>query len=119
MDTRKLFLESEGDAYYSRKVLMEDVLFDVIFSNDFIQNSNFNMKNKLIVEIGASNGRNLNFFRKNLNCNVSGIEPSSIAVEDGNCYFFNGEEVLLKGTSDSLPYDDESVDIVMFGFSLF
>ena len=119
MDSRKIFLESEGDAYYLRnkKALINDVGLDVVFYTQFILNNNLE-KNK-IVEIGASNGRNLNFFKNHIDCEVSGIEPSSKAVTEGNDTFFNGEKILFKGTSDSLPYDDESVDIVMFGFSLF
>lgn len=121
MDIRKLFLESEGDAYYLRnkKSLNEDIGFDVIFYTEFLKNSKFLKDNMKIVEIGASNGRNLNYFKNNLNCEVSGIEPSSKAIADGNNKFFNGENFLLKGSSDSLPYNDESIDIVMFGFSLF
>lgn len=89
------------------------------FYTSFLQNQIKDFNNTLIVEIGASNGRNLNYFSQNMNCNISGVEPSSEAVLEGNINFFNGKEVLLKGTSDSLPYEDESVDVVMFGFSLF
>lgn len=121
MDIRKLFLESEGDAYYLRnkKSLNEDIGFDVIYYTEFLKNSKFSKTNMKILEIGASNGRNLNYFKNNLNCEVTGIEPSSKAIEDGNNKFFNGENILLKGSSDSLPYEDESIDVVMFGFSLF
>ncbi|MBE6508530.1 MAG: class I SAM-dependent methyltransferase [Methanobrevibacter sp.] len=119
MYSRDIFLKSEGDAYYLRnkKALNEDVGLDVLFYTQFLLNNEF--EDIKIVEIGASNGRNLNFFKDNLKCEVSGIEPSSKAISDGNNKFFNGDEVLLKGSSDSLPYDDESMDIVMFGFSLF
>ena len=121
MDIRELFLKSEGDAYYlrNRNSLNEDIGFDVILYTEFLLNNKFPKENMKIVEIGASNGRNLNFFKNNLECEVSGIEPSSKAIEEGNKKFFNGENVLLKGTSDSLPYEDESIDVVMFGFSLF
>lgn len=123
MDVKKLFLETEGDYYYRRnKEVLTDgtVGLDVHFYTSFLQNEVENIdKNTIIVEIGASNGRNLNYFHQKLDCSVFGIEPSSEAVVEGNDNFFESNDVLVKGTSDSLPYDDESVDIVMFGFSLF
>jgi len=122
MDTKKLFLETEGDNYYNRnkKALNNEIGGEIQFYSDFLSTCGINMdKYTKIVEIGAANGRNLNYFHKKFGCDVSGIEPSSDAVMEGNANFFNGKNVLLKGTSDSLPYDDESIDIVMFGFSLF
>ena len=119
MDSKKLFLETEGDNYYERNktALMNSVGSDTKFYATFL--SNFADENTKIVEIGASNGRNINYFKKAFNCSVSGIEPSSKAVNDGNKVFFNNQNVLIKGTSDDLPYDDESADVVLFGFSLF
>ena len=122
MDVKKLFLESECDNYYQRNknALHEEVNLGTQFYASFLKNEVGNIdKNTKIVEIGAANGINLNYFAKKLGCSVSGVEPSSKAVLEGNNDFFNGEHVLMKGTSDSLPYDDETVDIVMFGFSLF
>lgn len=123
MNIKKLFLETEGDNYYQRnKKSLNDgsVGIDVKFYTSFLQNEVKGInKNTKIVEIGASNGRNLKYFLKKLGCNISGIEPSSKAVIEGNNNFFSGKQILIKGTSDYLPYDDESIDIVMFGFSLF
>lgn len=122
MDAKKLFLQTEGDNYYQRNknALHKGVDIGTQFYASFLENEvkNFD-ENTKIVEIGASNGKNLNYFIKKLGCDVSGIEPSSKAVLEGNEDFFNGQPVLIKGTSDYLPYGDESVDIVMFGFSLF
>lgn len=121
MDAKKIFLEYEGDNYFQRNrdVLANCIGKDVLFYSDFINNLDEAHSNFKIVEIGAANGRNLNYFKNNNNLEVSGIEPSTDAVNDGNKRLFGGNSVLIKGTSDSLPYDDESVDIVMFGFSLF
>lgn len=56
MDSRNIFLESEGDAYYLRnkKALINDVGLDVVFYTEFLLNNN--LKINKIVEIGASNG---------------------------------------------------------------
>lgn len=118
MDVRKLFLETEGDEYYRRNkdALNKDVGNDISFYTQFLTQIG---KSINLCEIGAANGRNLNYFQKNLDCNVAGIEPSSEAVCEGNDKFFKGENVLVKGTSDQLPWEDESFDVVMFGFSLF
>lgn len=119
MDPKKLFLESEGDKYYQRNktALINSIGLDTKFYASFL--SNIADKNTNLVEIGAGNGRNINYLKNVLQCSVSGIEPSSDAVSDGNEMFFNNQDVLIKGTSDALPYADESADIVLFGFSLF
>lgn len=119
MDSKKLFLESEGDKYYQRNksALINTIALDTKFYASFL--SNVADKDTNIIEIGAGNGRNINYLKNTLKCSVSGIEPSSDAVSDGNRMFFNNQDVLIKGTSDQLPYADESADIVLFGFSLF
>ena len=119
MDSKKLFLEVEGDNYYNRNKssLINSIGLDIEFYSLFLEN--IVDKNTKIIEIGVGNGRNINYFKKNLGCSVSGIEPSSCAVDEGNKLFFNNQNILIKGTADDLPYDDESVDVVLFGFSLF
>ena len=65
MDVRKLFLETEGDNYYHRNKenLENEVGYDVSFYTEFLLNHTFDEKIK-IIEIGAANGRNLNYFKK-------------------------------------------------------
>lgn len=122
MDIKKLFLETEGDAYYQRNknaLTKDNIGEDIKFYSSFFSEQNNINKDTKFVEIGASNGYNLNYFKEKFGFEVFGIEPSSEATKEGNELYFNNENVLLKGTSDLLPYDDESMDIVMFGFSLF
>ena len=122
MDIKKLFLETEGDAYYQRNknaLTKDNIGEDINFYSSFFSEMNILNKNTKFVEIGASNGHNLKYFKEKFECEVFGIDPSSEATKEGNKQFFNNKKVLLQGTSDSLPYDDESTDIVMFGFSLF
>ena len=71
MDAKKLFLQTEGDNYYQRNknALHKGVDIGTQFYASFLENEvkNFD-ENTKIVEIGASNGRNLNYFIKKLGC---------------------------------------------------
>lgn len=121
-NAKEIFLEYEGDSYFRRNydALNGDKINpDVLFYSEFLQKKGYINSDTKIVEIGAANGRNLIHFKNKFGLNVSGVEPSTEAVNYGNEMFFDGKEVLIKGTSDSLPYEDESIDIVLFGFSLF
>ena len=57
MDSKKLFLKSEGDKYYQRNksALINNIAFDTKFYASFL--SKVADKNMNIVEIGAGNGR--------------------------------------------------------------
>lgn len=127
MNAKKIFLESEGDAYYSRNksVLERTISKGTKILDSFIQDNNLLDSNKRILEIGCCSGYNLKYLCKKYYPKLegSGVEPSLMAVEDGNKK--NCETVpllnlkLIQGTSDKLDFDDDSFDMVLVGFCLF
>ena len=114
-DQKEIFLKNEGDQYYLRHLNeVEDrdtIPHYVSYFNKYIK------PNSKILEIGCCFGRNLNFFYKTKNCSCYGIDPSQKAIEEGQKLF---PHLNLKvGTSDSLKFEDESFDFVLFGFCLY
>ncbi len=71
-----------------------------------------------ILEIGCSNGAKLESLCKILGARGHGIDPSSLAVMEGNARLAEGV-LLCTGTASSLPFETESFDFVYFGFCLY
>jgi ubiquinone/menaquinone biosynthesis C-methylase UbiE len=69
------------------------------------------------LEIGCSSGIQLNILQKALGPECFGIDPSDLAIENGKKEFPNLS--LQVGTADSLPFDDSSFDLIIFGFCLY
>lgn len=113
---RDYFLESEGNGWYSRnrieKARLEekrahDPLLPVL--------RRLESPPRRVLEIGASNGWRLALLREEWpGGTFHGVDPSSRAVEDAP-----GGVTLSCGTADSLPYEDASFDLVIFGFCLY
>ncbi len=83
-------------------------------------------KNKInkILEIGAGDGFALSYLANKLETDAFGIEPSSEAIEKWNKnYSLNSKNssktILQKGVANSLPYLEDSFDMVIFGFCLY
>jgi ubiquinone/menaquinone biosynthesis C-methylase UbiE len=74
-------------------------------------------KNHKVIEIGCSNGRFLEQIRRITNCDAYGIDPSPVAIHDGKAKY--PDLRLNRGTADSLQYDDNYFDAVIFGFCLY
>ncbi len=113
---KHIFLNSEGDSWFDRN---KDTPYKgkntgLDFFIPFI-----NKKNK-ILEIGCSNGNNLNYLNDKLpdyELDLCGIDPSKKSIESGNQMY---QKINLKvGTSDQLEYDDNFFDIVICGFCLY
>ena len=70
-----------------------------------------------VLEIGCGDGKNLAFFTSYASLSCAGIDPSAMAIEKGkelHPYFD-----LQVGTADSLPFADQTFDMVLFGFCLY
>ena len=73
-----------------------------------------------ILEIGCSNGVNLDRMCRLLDARGDGIDPSTLAVTEGNLKFGgDGRVKLHTGTASSLPFDPQSFDLIYFGFCLY
>lgn len=65
-----------------------------------------------VLDVGCGTGKNLHFIYKNFNSECFGIEPSSELTEKLNRDFDNKIQ-FITGTSDELPFDDNSFDLVI------
>lgn len=116
MSQKNTFLETEGDAWFvrnkqavsTRKLPDDDPLICEILD------ININAGTK-ILEVGCGDGTRLAWLKHNVNADCYGIEPSPQAVEAACAKGLS----VLQGTADKLPWDDQSFDIVIFGFCLY
>ncbi len=110
----EIFKEFEGDGWFDRnkdKIGAEESL-----SSDLpIKLTElYNLKPKKCLELGCSNGWRLDAIYKRIKCECIGIEPSKKAVEEGRKKFKNIQ--FFNSTADSVPLDDESVDLAIINF---
>lgn len=118
MKQKEIFLQSEGNAWFTRnqqgvaarKLPDDDPLLREIL--DIHDNSGGGLK---VLEIGCGDGTRLAWLKNNLNADCYGIEPSDQAVAAACAKGLNVQQ----GTADELPFDDQSFDIVIFGFCLY
>lgn len=115
---KEIFLQSEGDAWFTRnkqgvatrKLPDDDGLLREIL--DVIPHNAGVLK---VLEIGCGDGTRLAWLKNNINADCYGIEPSAQAVAEACTKGIN----VKQGTADMLPFDNQSFDIVMFGFCLY
>lgn len=115
MEQKTAFLRSEGNAWFNRNPnslsetsppdqdrLLPDLLELPLKPS---------MK---VLEIGCGSGKRLAWLKENLGLECNGIDPSAQAIEIARSLDINA----VQGTADSLPFDKESFDLVIFGFCL-
>jgi ubiquinone/menaquinone biosynthesis C-methylase UbiE len=113
MSQKAKFLQSEGDAYFSRNAGHASAApYPVTPALQAL-----NLHPRAILEIGCSDGFRLDGMRKTFGAKCSGIDPSSEAVE-GGMKVYPGLDLRV-GTADKLPFADASFDVVIFGFCLY
>jgi ubiquinone/menaquinone biosynthesis C-methylase UbiE len=120
----QIFKESEGDSYFSRNQKnMESAIDKYVVQKLTEDLSPFKDSIRNILEIGCANGVKLrrvcSYFS---GATGLGIDPSRIAVDVGNLEISResqGGVRLEIGTADSLPVENQSVDLVFFGFCLY
>lgn len=72
-----------------------------------------------VLEIGCSSGKKLQALCQMLDAAGDGIDPSSLAVADGNERMKDIPVHLTCGTADNLPFESGAFDLVYFGFCLY
>lgn len=119
---KKIFLETEGNAWFQRNnSIVNNYRFDaedsiVAMIKKCLQKKFEPQEKKItLLEIGCSDGTRLDFLTKNLGLICYGIEPSIMAVKSAQ----SKKLMVLQGTADSLPYEKEFFDYVVFGFCLY
>ena len=117
MKQKEIFMQSEGDAWFmrnketvaSRKLPESDpILCEILEIHPRLENMS-------VLEIGCGDGSRLAWLKKNINADCYGIDPSAKAVEAACAKGLN----VFQGTADKLPFDDQTFDIVIFGFCLY
>lgn len=125
MSQKKIFTEGEGDAWFNRNLnhiqSIEQVIKspDVRYALDTLMP--FSARINQVLEIGCSNGIKLEAICQHLNAVGVGVEPSPVAVKNGNDRNKLADTTLLVGTGDKLPSRcaDASFDLVYFAFCLY
>lgn len=107
-------VKDAGDNFYLRRGMILEKSFEqdyVCFAISLLP------KPKSVLEIGCADGWRLNQLEKRYECKCQGIDASPVALQIGRCkYPVLG---LQDGFADSLPYEDNEFDLVIFGHVLY
>ena len=117
---RKVFLDGEGDAWFQRNQqgdtdqvanwLDLDPLSEMLESLPFPCGPEVS-----VFEVGCGQGLRLARLKKEKGWSVSGLDPSEKAIAEVNAAGCNG----MLGTAEFLPLEDQSVDLLVYGFCLY
>jgi ubiquinone/menaquinone biosynthesis C-methylase UbiE len=113
---KDIFFQTEADGWYARNRVTEENFEEKCQDDPLLKIlSGMDLKKSKILEIGASNGWRLAALRKKFSgAQCFGVDPSVQAVNE------SWPDIELRvGSADSLPYDDNSFDLVVFGFCLY
>ncbi len=114
----KIFLENEGDSWFERnKTAVERTsrYYETETIKRVLQHCQGSINN--ILEIGCSNGAKLLDLCDFFNATGYGVDPSTAAVESGNKQ--HKDLQLSVSTASELSYNDDTFDLVYFGFCLY
>jgi len=120
-----IFKDGEADSWYSRN---KEILDEIGSTQKKLPLDLENLSKNLdpfkseishILKIGCSNGKKLETLCQSLDASGHGIEPSALAVEEGNSRMKGSPIQLVCGTADELPFESNSFDLVYFGFCLY
>ena len=118
MKQKEIFLQSEGDAWFTRNqqsIGTRKLPDDDALLTELLDLQTENMGKLKVLEIGCGDGTRLNWIKNNLNVDCYGIEPSVKAVSEACAKGVNVQQ----GTADVLPFEKQSFDILIFGFCLY
>lgn len=120
MNQKNIFLESEGDGWYSRNSKVINSKSPEI--NKLVQYLHpFRSEINSILEVGCSDGSKSIHIGEQLDSEIYGIDPSSDSINSANEKLRDAEKIgkFIKGTADEIPFEDNSFDLVHFGFCLY
>ena len=122
MKQRDAFLKSEGDAWFQRNSATADTPCDPEADSllaEILALSPESMSGTgeapRILEIGCGDGSRLAWLQENRAFQCFGVEPSEKAVAVAQERGIAAQQ----GTAEHLPFDDQSMDLVVFGFCLY
>jgi ubiquinone/menaquinone biosynthesis C-methylase UbiE len=120
MKQKDAFLAGEGDAWLARNVAGlagvklpegDPLLVEILGLQEHLRPA----RDIKVLEIGCGPGARLAWLKDTLGFQCYGIEPSAKAVEVAR----NRGVAVQVGTAESLPYDNDSFHVVVFGFCLY
>jgi len=118
-DQGRIFLSSEGDSWYKRNQSVienrENFSKEINFILNFFNESTFEIKD--LLEVGCSSAEKLNRLACSFSAKGSGIDPSSLAIEQGRNRYPNLD--LHIGLAHNLSFEADKFDLVFFGFCLY
>lgn len=110
---KKVFLEGEGDQWFSRNqnayAEESDQVVQLLIDTCITPGR--------VLEIGCSKGHRLNLLHSRFSSDCYGIDPSSKAIETGRETFPKLQ--LQTGTADTLAFPDGFFNTIIFGFCLY
>jgi ubiquinone/menaquinone biosynthesis C-methylase UbiE len=117
-----LFLNGEGDAWFSRNSesayeSQTNVDISIICSTL----AQFKSKISKILEIGCGGGAKVGTLSNYFDAEGHGIDPSKVAIESARSRLGASERKLhfQTGLATDLPFENNSFDLVFFGFCLY
>lgn len=117
------FLQSEGDAWYSRNREKLDSSKAETFEINFISDSLVPFQSSIsnILEIGCGSGEKLAKLAENFKASGFGLDPSQMAINKATelTKHHNSKLNFEVGLATDLPYQNEVFDLVFFGFCLY
>ncbi len=118
MTQKAVFLQSEGNAWFERNrdaVAQRQLPDDDAVLQEVLEFWKGQTSTLTVLEVGCGEGARLGWLRDHLQANTLGIEPSPKAVAAARERGVDARQ----GTADALPFEDGSVDVVIFGFCLY
>lgn len=111
---KDVFLSGEGDAWYRRNKSQLDLA-----DNDSVVEliKQQQLSPSRVLEIGCSSGKRLSAINHIFGASCCGIDVSNEAILTGNNQYQN--ITLSVGTADDLQFENDTFDLVIFGFCLY
>jgi ubiquinone/menaquinone biosynthesis C-methylase UbiE len=115
---RDTFVSTEGNAWYARN--LDDLFCALSMREHVVSRIATHLPEKsrnTVMEVGCAAGRGLVALAEMRLVEGIGVDPSAEAIEYGMRQYPGLR--LVQGTADQLPQDDNSVDVLWFGFCLY
>lgn len=117
---KAVFVQSEGDEWFNRN--QAALAKGSVLRNSFVERiaqhlPHVGTRGWHVLKIGCGQGGNLDGFSRARNITGHGMDPSRRAISSCTAAFPHLK--LRVGTADALPYPDDSLDEVWFGFCLY
>jgi ubiquinone/menaquinone biosynthesis C-methylase UbiE len=116
----KIFMESEGDAWFNRNCLNisnTEEFHEINWVGEQLEPFIQSIQN--VLELGCSSGEKLNALCIFFAAKGIGVDPSGKAIEFAKSKFAGTQLEFFQGTADNLAFDSQSQDLVVAGFCLY